>query len=191
MNNYFSIGIDGQVCLDFHNMRENNPNLFKSKIVNFGWYGMLSMRRGVNQWTNLSDVLYMEIDDKPIKISSRFLAIVILNIPSYAGGTDLWGIDHNHGAQSVCDGKFEVVGVRGISHMGLMQSGISSGGEHICQGTKVKIILKTQMAIQVDGEAWMRKPCMITIQHQNVAKLLINKNKDKKDKKENRLKGLK
>jgi hypothetical protein len=54
----------------------------------------------------------------------------------FSGGTDLWGTGHNHGAQTVSDGKFEVVGVRGISHMGLMQSKMSSGGEHICQGKK-------------------------------------------------------
>lgn len=37
MNNYFSFGIDSQVCLDFHNMREGHPGLFKSKVVNMGY----------------------------------------------------------------------------------------------------------------------------------------------------------
>jgi len=187
MNNYFSIGIDSQVCLDFHNMREKNPNLFKSKYVNFGWYGMLSMKRGVSDWQHLSKVMYLEVDDQPIAISSRFMAVVILNIPSYAGGTDLWGTEGNHGLQTVCDGKFEVVGVRGISHMGLMQSKISSGGEHITQGSKVRLILMSPMAIQIDGEAWMKPASEIIIYHQNVAKLLLNKSKDKRGKFENRL----
>lgn len=36
------------------------------------------------------------------------------------------------------------------------------------------------MAIQIDGEAWMKPASEITIYRQNVAKLLVNKNKDKK-----------
>lgn len=187
MNNYFSIGIDSQVCLDFHNMREEHPGLFKSKFVNFGWYGMLSMKRATTEWQNIAKIAYLEVDDVPIQISSKYMAIVILNIPSYAGGTDLWGTGHNHGAQTVCDGKFEVVGVRGISHMGLMQSKMSSGGEHITQGKKVKLILLSEMAIQIDGEAWMKQPSEITIYHQNQAKLLLNQKKDKKSRIEQRL----
>lgn len=31
MNNYFGIGIDADLCLDFHNAREENPNKFNSR----------------------------------------------------------------------------------------------------------------------------------------------------------------
>jgi hypothetical protein len=43
------------------------------------------------------------------------------------------------------------------------------------------------MAIQIDGEAWMKQPSEITIYHQNQAKLLLNQKKDKKGKFELRL----
>lgn len=33
MNNYFGIGIDASLCLDFHNAREENPNKFNSRLV--------------------------------------------------------------------------------------------------------------------------------------------------------------
>lgn len=33
MNNYFGIGIDADLCLDFHNAREENPNKFNSRCV--------------------------------------------------------------------------------------------------------------------------------------------------------------
>lgn len=31
MNNYFGIGIDAELCLEFHNAREENPNKFNSR----------------------------------------------------------------------------------------------------------------------------------------------------------------
>jgi diacylglycerol kinase (ATP) len=34
MNNYFGIGIDADLCLDFHNAREENPNKFNSRYAN-------------------------------------------------------------------------------------------------------------------------------------------------------------
>lgn len=33
MNNYFGIGIDADLCLDFHNAREENPDKFSSRCV--------------------------------------------------------------------------------------------------------------------------------------------------------------
>lgn len=35
MNNYFGIGIDADLCLDFHNAREENPNKFNSRYKTF------------------------------------------------------------------------------------------------------------------------------------------------------------
>ena len=35
MNNYFGIGIDADLCLDFHNAREENPNKFNSRYLFF------------------------------------------------------------------------------------------------------------------------------------------------------------
>jgi diacylglycerol kinase (ATP) len=39
MNNYLSVGFaDAEIALDFHNRREDNPNLFSSRGVNKLWY---------------------------------------------------------------------------------------------------------------------------------------------------------
>ena len=36
MNNYFGLGLDAELCLDFHNRREENPEKFTSRIHNKG-----------------------------------------------------------------------------------------------------------------------------------------------------------
>lgn len=42
-------------------MRENHPGLFKSKYVNFGWYGMLSMKNAVGHWQHMKDILHLVV----------------------------------------------------------------------------------------------------------------------------------
>lgn len=87
----------------------------------------------------------VQVDGNPVRVSPKYLAVVVLNIPSYAGtfpndpleliqwgGTDLWGTDKKESIQTVSDHKFEVVGIRGVSHMGLMQAK-ATRGHHICQ----------------------------------------------------------
>jgi hypothetical protein len=48
---------------------------------------MLSMKRATTEWQNIAKIAYLEVDDVPITISSKYMAIVILNIPSYAGNS--------------------------------------------------------------------------------------------------------
>ena len=38
MNNYFGLGLDADICLDFHMAREENPNKFNSRIQAKGYY---------------------------------------------------------------------------------------------------------------------------------------------------------
>ena len=36
MNNYFGLGLDADLCLDFHNAREEQPEKFNSRLHNKG-----------------------------------------------------------------------------------------------------------------------------------------------------------
>ena len=44
LNNYFSIGLDAKIALKFHEMREENPQLFKSRTLNKGIYGTFGIQ---------------------------------------------------------------------------------------------------------------------------------------------------
>jgi len=43
MNNYFGIGIDAKISLDFHNKREESSSK-ASRTKNLMWYGMLGSK---------------------------------------------------------------------------------------------------------------------------------------------------
>jgi len=46
MNNYFGIGIDAKISLDFHQKREEHPEKCRSRAKNYMWYGVL----GSKEW---------------------------------------------------------------------------------------------------------------------------------------------
>ena len=44
MNNYFGIGLDAKITLDFHLKREEHPEKCQSRAKNFMWYVNLRLR---------------------------------------------------------------------------------------------------------------------------------------------------
>lgn len=54
MNNYFGIGIDAKISLDFHNKREENPVKSRSRAKNYMLYGVLGSRELVQKYVFFS-----------------------------------------------------------------------------------------------------------------------------------------
>lgn len=85
MNNYFGIGIDADLCLDFHNAREENPNKFNSRLHNKGVYVKMGLRKmvGRKMVKELHKELRLEVDGKIVELPP-VEGIIILNILRYA-----------------------------------------------------------------------------------------------------------
>ena len=49
MNNYFGIGIDAKISLDFHNKREEKPEKSRSRAKKYFTYGVLGSRELVQR----------------------------------------------------------------------------------------------------------------------------------------------
>lgn len=116
MNNYFGIGIDAKISLDFHMKREEHPEKCRSRARNYMWYGVLGSKQLLQQtFKNLEQRVQLECDGQRIPLPS-LQGIVILNIPSFMGGTNFWGgtkEDDCFLAPSFDDKVLEVVAVFG------------------------------------------------------------------------------
>mmetsp|Transcript_130894 Transcript_130894/g.407024 ORF Transcript_130894/g.407024 Transcript_130894/m.407024 type:complete len:271 (-) Transcript_130894:451-1263(-) len=92
MCNYLGIGVDAAVALDFHQMRERSPHLFVSRLVNKIWYAKSGtvhfFRRACS---DLGSKITLECDGVKIDVPPHIEGVVVLNINSFGGGSDLWG----------------------------------------------------------------------------------------------------
>ncbi|XP_063244088.1 diacylglycerol kinase theta isoform X3 [Bacillus rossius redtenbacheri] len=181
MNNYFGIGIDADLCLDFHNAREENPNKFNSRLHNKGVYVKMGLRKMVGRklCKDLHKEVRLEVDGKLVELP-QVEGIIILNILSWGSGANPWGPekeDHfskpNH-----WDGMLEVVGVTGVVHLGQIQSGLRSA-MRIAQGGHIKIHLNSDIPVQVDGEPWVQCPGDIVVLKSALKATMLKKTKGK------------
>ncbi|KAM3837246.1 diacylglycerol kinase eta [Vipera latastei] len=176
MNNYFGIGLDAKISLEFNNKREVHPEKCRSRTKNMMWYGVLGTKELLQRtYKNLEQKVQLECDGQYIPLPS-LQGIAVLNIPSYAGGTNFWGgtkEDDIFGAPSFDDKILEVVAVFGSMQMAVSRV-IKLQHHRIaqCRAVKITILGEEGVPVQVDGEAWIQPPGIIKIVHKNRAQML-------------------
>ncbi|KAL7670620.1 hypothetical protein ACOME3_005554 [Neoechinorhynchus agilis] len=182
MNNYFSIGVDAAICLDFHMARQDNPSKFNSRFQAKGYYFKMGIREMIAGRRSIKDI-YKEIevvvDGKSVNLPP-VEGLIILNILSWGSGSNPWGTDKDERftEPNHYDGMLEVIGLTGVIHLGQIKSGIRSG-IRIAQGGRIHITLKTAIAVQVDGEPWLQQPCQISIIKSALKAKMLRKKKGK------------
>ncbi|KAK1890207.1 Diacylglycerol kinase kappa [Dissostichus eleginoides] len=176
MNNYFGIGLDAKISLEFNNKRDEHPKKCSSRTKNMMWYGVLGTKELVQKtYKNLEQRVQLECDGVPMSLPS-LQGLAVLNIPSYAGGINFWGgtkEDNNFGAPSFDDKKLEVVAVFGSMQMAMSRV-INLQHHRIaqCRQVKITILGEEGVPVQVDGEAWIQPPGIVEIAHKNRAQML-------------------
>ncbi|XP_076069788.1 diacylglycerol kinase theta [Oratosquilla oratoria] len=181
MNNYFGIGIEAELCLDFHNAREENPNKFNSRLHNKGVYVKMGLRKMVSRklCKDLHKEIRLEVDGKHVELPP-LEGIIILNIMSWGSGANPWGPEKEDvfSKPNHWDGMLEVVGVTGIVHLGQIQSGLRSA-IRITQGGHIRIKLNSEIPVQVDGEPWIQQTGEIVVLKSALKATMLKKMKSK------------
>ncbi|WVZ89003.1 hypothetical protein U9M48_035467 [Paspalum notatum var. saurae] len=169
MTNYLGIGCDAKVAYDFHTTREEKPDKFCSQFVN----KLIYAREGAKDMMDrsCSDLPWhvsLEVDGKNIEIPEDAEGVIVMNIPSYMGGVDLWQNENDHdddfSLQSIHDKTLEVVCISGTWHLGKLQVGLSRA-HRLAQGKVIRLSLHSSFPVQVDGEPWIQPPGCLEISH--------------------------
>ncbi|XP_052005852.1 diacylglycerol kinase theta-like [Xyrauchen texanus] len=187
MNNYFGLGIDAEVSLDFHHAREEEPDKFNSRFHNKGVYVKVGLQK-LSHTRNLHKDIRLQVDKQDVELPS-IEGLIFLNIPSWGSGADLWGSDSDSRFRRprIDDSMLEVVGVTGVVHMGQVQSGLRSG-IRIAQGNYIRITVMKHITVQVDGEPWIQSPGQIIISAAGPKVCMLRKSKTKQKKQSGSLK---
>ncbi|KAG8456779.1 hypothetical protein GDO86_002529 [Hymenochirus boettgeri] len=158
MNNYFGIGLDAKISLDFNNKRDEHPKKCRSRTKNMMWYGVLGTKELLQRtYKNLEQRVILECDGVTIPLPS-LQGIAVLNIPSYAGGTNFWGGSKEDDVVAVFGSmQMAVSRVIKLQHHRIAQ----------CRMVKITVLGDEGVPVQVDGEAWIQPPGFIRIVHKN------------------------
>ena len=178
--NYFSVGLDAEAAYGFHHLRETHPRLTFGPAINQAWYSVFSCSTGwfcgskpiahklkLRVRSNTTDAS----DWKEVVVPPSVRAVVLLNLQSYGGGRDIWGLADSSATSTFQepiydDGCIEVLGFNSGWHTAAVMGQISSKihAHRLAQCREVEMELAATggavkgergiVYMQLDGEPW-------------------------------------
>lgn len=202
---YLTVGLDAEVAYRFHTLRQKRPWLSPTRKCNIFWYMWATVASG---WfccpTPLNEKLSMRMRNQntgewtDIVIPNTIEAIIFINLQSYTGSRDLWGLhddvqDNKRGEQVPIydDGALEVIGLQsaGKSFLALTNLWRKIHGVRLAQGSEFELSLArddNNTHMRVDGEPWFQDlpdsssgepPLKVVVKLAPPARVLVNTSK--------------
>jgi diacylglycerol kinase (ATP) len=205
MCNYFSLGIESRIGLGFDKKRTTSTSLNKAMYV---WEGFKKLITRTPRVTEIIDSLVETNHGRVIfstaqseldpHIQGTPVSMIFLNIPSFAGGCDLWlkakklalaSADREllKINQACGDGKVEILTYRSLVGLSLEQAKgtfLSGNGRRLAQESgPLQVNFKPDLAnkrtyMQIDGEFFtLDHPEYVKINHMETVKVLFRASK--------------
>uniref|UniRef100_A0A0D6R1K0 Diacylglycerol kinase n=2 Tax=Araucaria cunninghamii TaxID=56994 RepID=A0A0D6R1K0_ARACU len=202
--NYFSLGMDAEVSYAFHTERKLHPDRFRNQLTNQGAYAKIGFSQGwfaaslthpsSRNIRQLAKVTVLDVNGKwqELLIPSSIRSIVCLNLPSFSGGLNPWGIPNDKKSQErrltcpfVDDGLIEVVGFRDGWH-GLVLLAPNGHGTRLAQAHGILFEFHKGTTdhtfMRMDGEPWKQplptnnETVTVEISHRGQVTMLATEN---------------
>ena len=166
VNNYWSIGLDAKIALDFHRARQSDPAAFNGRFTNKVQYVKFATLDFIGPNTTLlAGRIELYVDGAPVPVPADAQALVVLNLPSCYGGRNLWGdtLTPEERARgwtpaALDDMKLEIVAIRNTVQLGEINTGLALPHK-VAQGQDVRVRLLSQDEQRERIDTATEKPC--------------------------------
>lgn len=177
MNNYFSVGCDALVALNFHRKREQIPKAVSSRLLNkllFFIYGTKDTFE--KECRKLNEKVKLELDGREVELP-ELESVVVLNINSWGAGVPVWSLgggDKTSDPPQISrydDGILEVFGVYSSFHIAQLQVRLTEP-IRLGRARHVRLTTRAPLPVQCDGEPWTQNACAIDVTFYNQVVML-------------------
>jgi len=165
---YVSIGYDARIAYEFEVDRQKSEESFNSPAKNqmvYAYHGAKEFFSPMRPLTR--DDIRVWIDGEEVELQPGTRSLKLMNINSAMNGLFCWGSNTSTKNElkewsppRLDDGKVEVMSTGGVKNMIGFRLNYSHA-HRIAQTRHVVWEIMREMEIQVDGEAWVQKPCRL------------------------------
>jgi len=165
---YVSIGYDARIAYEFEVDRQKAEESFNSPAKNqmvYVYHGAKEFFSPMRPLTR--DDIRVWIDGEEVELQPGTRSLKLMNINSAMNGLFCWGSSTSRKNElkewnppRLDDGKVEVMSTGGVKNMIGFRLNYSHA-HRIAQTRHVVWEIMREMEIQVDGEAWVQKPCRL------------------------------